>query len=195
VTPPEHVDLGDVVLERVRPAHATLVAQAVAESLDHLRPFMPWAAPEATDPDFQRRRIETLQEQWSGGENYEYVLVDRAGTRVLGSFGLMTRRGRGTLEIGYWVHAGEVGRGLATRAVAALTDAALRVRRVRKVLVYCDEANAPSAAIPRKLGFTLVRVEEAAPSAPGETGRQLVWVRDRPVTTGVRGEHPRGTGQ
>lgn len=179
--PPERIDLGDVVLQRVRAEHAAAIARAVAESIDHLRPFMPWANEDSTDVAFQQNRIASLQHQWARGENYEYVLLARDEVRVLGSFGLMSRRGRGTLEIGYWVHVDEAGRGLATRAAAALTDAALRVRGVKKVLVYCDEANAASAAVPRKLGFHLERVEEASPSAPAETGRQLVWVRDCPV--------------
>jgi RimJ/RimL family protein N-acetyltransferase len=179
--PPERIDLGDVVLQRVRAEHAEAIARAVAESIDHLRPFMAWVSEESTDVAAQWNRIAWLQQQWAQGENYEYVLLDRDESRVLGCFGLMSRRGRGTLEIGYWVHVDETGRGLATKAAAALTDAALRVRGVKKVLVYCDEANAPSAAVPRRLGFHLERVEEASPSAPAETGRQLVWVRDCPV--------------
>ena len=63
------------------------------------------------------------------GEEYQYGLFDPDESRVLGSFGLMTRRGRGTLEIGYWVHVDATGHGHATRAAAALTDVALRRSR------------------------------------------------------------------
>jgi RimJ/RimL family protein N-acetyltransferase len=50
------------------------------------------------------------------------------------------------------------------------------------VLVYTDEANTRSAAVPRRLGYTLVGVEDAPRSAPDETGRQQVWARTRPIS-------------
>ena len=90
----------------------------------------------------------------------------------------MTRRGRGTLEIGYWVHVDATGHGHATRAATALTDVALRRPRREEVLIYTDEANTRSAAIPRRLGFELLRVEDAERSASSETGRQQVWTAD-----------------
>lgn len=44
--------------------------------------------------------------------------------------------------------------------------------------IRCDQANAASAAVPRKLGFRLDRIADAVVRAPGETGRQLVWVKE-----------------
>jgi hypothetical protein len=40
---------------------------------------------------------------------------------------------------------------------------------------HCDQANAASAAIARKLGYRLDRVERCQPGAPGESGRLMVW--------------------
>ena len=37
---------------------------------------------------------------------------------------------------------------------------------------------AASAAIARKLGYRLERVEAGRPEAPGESGRLMVWIRD-----------------
>ena len=100
---------------------------------------------------------------------------------MLGSFGLMTRRGRGTLEIGYWVHVDAIGHGHATRAAAALTDVAFELAGVKHVLIYTDVANLRSAAIPRKLGYELLRIEDAPRAASSETGRQQVWQRNTPI--------------
>lgn len=179
--PPERIDLGDIVLRAFRVDDADAIARSVGESLEHLRPWMPWADNGSADAAFQRDRLKGVVDQWARGEEYQYGLFDRDEQLVLGSFGLMTRRGRGSLEIGYWVHVDACGRGYATRATAALTDVALALPRVKKVLIYCDEANAASAQIPRKLGFTMLRIDETPPTAPGETGRQLVWVRDTPI--------------
>ncbi|HVJ95718.1 MAG TPA: GNAT family N-acetyltransferase, partial [Acidimicrobiia bacterium] len=94
---------------------------------------------------------------------------------VLGSFGLMTRRGPGTLEIGYWLHVEEGGQGLATTAASALTDLARATPGVDLVIIWCDEANVRSAAIPQRLGYTLRRTESRPPEAPSESGRMQIW--------------------
>jgi len=179
--PPELIDLGDLELRALTTADAEPLALAVAESIEHLRPWMPWANEESGTAEFQRGRLRSVVAQWERREEFQYGLFPPGEPRVLGAFGLMTRRGRGTLEIGYWVHVHETGKGHATRATAALTDVALAVPRVKRVLIYCDEANHASSAIPRKLGFELVRVEESPATAPAETGRQQLWVRDRPI--------------
>jgi RimJ/RimL family protein N-acetyltransferase len=175
--PPERIELPDAVLRPFRVDDADELAHAVGESLEHLRPWMPWADNGSADPGFQRQRLHGVVDQWARGEEYQYGLFDPDETRVLGSFGLMTRRGRGTLEIGYWVHVDAAGRGHATRATAALTDVALSVRGVKKVLIYTDVENTRSAAIPRKLGYELLRIEDSARTAPSETGEQQVWQR------------------
>ncbi|MGH8976707.1 MAG: GNAT family N-acetyltransferase, partial [Acidimicrobiia bacterium] len=157
------------------------LARAVRESLEHLRPWMPWADSVSADTEFQRKRLQGVVEQFTRGEEYQYGLFPLDESRVLGSFGLMTRRGRGTLEIGYWVHVEAIGRGHATRATAALTNVALDVPGVKHVLIYTDIANHRSAAIPRKLGYELLRTEEAPRAATSETGRQHVWQRTTPL--------------
>jgi RimJ/RimL family protein N-acetyltransferase len=174
---PERVEIAGATLRRFRIDDADALARAVGESLEHLRPWMPWADNGSADRDFQRRRLRTVSEQWQRGEEYQYGLFPPDETRVLGSFGLMTRRGRGTLEIGYWVHVDAVGQGHGSRAAAALTDIALDEPGVKQVLIYTDEANHRSAAIPKKLGYELLRVEDTPRSAPSETGRMQVWAR------------------
>lgn len=157
---------------------AEAVARAVDESLEHLKPWMPWADTQSADAEFQRERLRKLPPSAARGEEWQYGLFPDDGSSVLGSFGLMTRRGPGTIEIGYWLHVDAIGHGYATRAVAALTDLALGLPHVQRVLIYCDEANAPSAAIPQRLGYILQRIGRRAPEAPGETGREMVWARE-----------------
>ena len=45
--------------------------------------------------------------------------------------------------------------------------------------IHCDAANSASAAIPRKLGYRLDRIEQRRPEAPGESGQLMIWVHDR----------------
>lgn len=161
---------------------AALVARAVEESLEHLRPWMPWADAQSADVQFQRTRLARLPELARRNEEWQYGLFPADESRMLGSFGLMTRRGPGTIEIGYWLHVDAVGQGHATRATGALTEVALELDGITSVLIHCDEANDRSAAIPKRLGYELVRVAERPPEAPGEVGREMVWSFTRPST-------------
>jgi ribosomal-protein-serine acetyltransferase len=56
--------------------------------------------------------------------------------------------GDGGLEIGYWVHGDWTGRGIATDAAVALTDAALGLPGIDWVEIYHDAANVASGRIP-----------------------------------------------
>ena len=191
-SPPERLELGAIdlarrdpeaiVLRRLTVADAGAVARAVGENIEHLRPWMPWANAESADERFQRRRLVEAEAQWNRGADFGYGLFatdgDRDGGpgRLLGAFGLTARRGPKTLEIGYWLCADATGRGLASRAVEALTDVAASLPDVDRVLVYCDEANHASAAIPRRLGYRVDRVVAVPAEAAAETGRQIEWV-------------------
>ncbi len=86
------------------------------------------------------------------------------------------RIGRGGMEIGYWIDHRFAGRGFGTEAAGLLTDVALALPGVTRTEIHCDVANQASAAIPRKLGYQLDRVEPQAPEAPGERGHRMVWV-------------------
>ena len=175
-SPPEllRVDRGE--LTRLRERDGDDVAAAVHVSLSHLKPWMPWATDVAVDPAMQRSRGREAEEQWDQGSDYSYVLRTSKGGPVIGMFGLHRRIGPAALEIGYWLHPDYLGRGYASRAVAALTEAALNLPDVDRIEIHTDEANKLSAAIPRRLGYRLDRVEPKTPQASGETYRKQIWV-------------------
>ena len=181
-TPPKRIRLDDASLLRLfRIGDAAELARSVRESLDHLRPWMPWADDESGEEGFQHQRLRGVQHKAVTGEEWQYGLFPTDESRVLGSFGLMTRQGAGTIEIGYWVHVDEIGRGLATLASAALTNAALALDDITTVYIRCDEQNVRSAAVPRRLGYSLEQTSPRAPEAPGESGRLMIWARHDPV--------------
>ncbi len=95
---------------------------------------------------------------------------------MVGGTGLHRRIGEDGLEIGYWRRADAGGRGLVTTWSAALTRAAFALDGVERVEIHCDEANVASAAVPRRLGFTLERIEDKPIAAPGERGRSMIWI-------------------
>ena len=178
-TPPETLKLPSGALTRVRESDAADLATAAKASLDHLLPWMPWASRSAVTLKAQRKHCREAEQLWDLGSDYQYALrLDPAGP-VIGGFGLHRRRGPGAIEIGYWVHVGHTGHGYGTAGADALTRAALALPGVDRVEILTDEANTISAAIPRRLGYRLDRIEPCRFETPSSTGRLQVWVMTR----------------
>ena len=176
VVPPEAIEVPDGVLSRVREADGEGIALAVRASLDHLRPWMPWATEAAAQVEAQRVRCREAEDLWERGSAYIYALRQSHEGSVIGTFGLHRRVGPGAIEVGYWVHVDFAGRGYATAGAAALTQAGSALADVERLEIHTDEANVMSAAIPRRLGYRLDRVEIRPPEAPAESGRLQIWI-------------------
>jgi len=181
--PAEVLEVPYVLLSRTRESDAGQLAHAVGASLDHLRRWLSWATEEAADVQAQRRRCREAETHWDSGCAYRYVLRPGQAEQVIGGFDLW-RIGPGAVELGYWVHVDFTGRGYATACARALTQAGLALSGVARVEVHTDEANAISAAIPRRLGYRLDRVDERPPELPAHSGRVQIWVMERPGPDG-----------
>jgi RimJ/RimL family protein N-acetyltransferase len=178
VVPPTRIKLGDdVMLRLLRISDARAVARSVRESLEHLRPWMPWADEQSTRETFQRQRLRGARHKAAIGDEWQYGLFTADESTVIGAFGLMARKWPHTMEIGYWMHVDHIGHGYAKRASRALTNAALALDDITTVYIRCDEDNVRSAAVPRGLGFTHLTTETREPQAPAECGRLMVWER------------------
>ena len=192
LAPPAQLDARSVVLTRVSPADIPDIVDAVNETLDTLRLWMPWAQTPATT-DSIATYVQEATSHWEGFQAFQYVLRDAATSRVAGAAGLHNRMDEGTLEIGYWVCASFQRRGVATQAARRLTEAALALPGVTTVAIRCDRENHASAGVPAKLGYRLDRI---APSECGQTdhtsGEMMVWLADH-HTCGNEG-HPSSVG-
>jgi RimJ/RimL family protein N-acetyltransferase len=179
--PPERMPTASgAVLRRARPSDAEAFALAVRESLDHLRHWMPWAVPVATEVAVQRDRLVMADGSWADGSDYEFAILPADEGRIIGGCGLMRRIGPGAIEIGYWVHVDHTRRGHAAAAADALTAAAWALPDVERVEIHCDEANVASAAVPARLGYRLDSIEDDEPRAPAVAGRSMIWIAERP---------------
>ena len=163
----------EVELRRWRVVDADLCFRMVSESLEHLRPWMPWAA-----GDYERQDavdyLQRCEAGWSDGSAFQYLILTE-GTPA-GSAGLMARIEPGGLEIGYWVHPASTGRGVAAAASAALTDAAFALPGISHVEIHHDALNVASGRVPAKLGYAHVDTRTARLDlAPGDSGTTKVW--------------------
>ncbi|MBY8876065.1 GNAT family N-acetyltransferase [Actinacidiphila acidipaludis] len=164
-------------LRRWRMADADALERAIGESLDHLVPWLPWAADHG-----RHQTVEFLarsHDEWRTGQAYGYAIT--LGGAVIGGCGLHRRIGPGGLEMGYWIHPRRTGQGLATMAAAALAGQAFRLAGVHRVEIHHDAANRASGAVARRLGFTEVERFRVAggPAAPGEVGIDVIWRMSR----------------
>jgi RimJ/RimL family protein N-acetyltransferase len=169
--PEDLLEHGPVTLRRHQQDDLDAVFQAVTESLDHLRPWMPWAA--GYTRQSAAEFLAKSARNWDDGTEYGYAII--ADGVLAGGCGLMGRIGPGGLEIGYWVHRARTRRGLATAASAALVEAAFRLPGVDRIEIVHDELNVASAGVPRKLGFTKVGRRPLDLPPPSGTGTGIVW--------------------
>ena len=170
--PAETLTNGEVVLRRQRLGDVDELDRIIVESLDHLLPWMPWAAVHTrqTALEFLARS----EADWASGATYDYAIT--VDGRPVGGCSLIRRIGLGGLEIGYWIHPAWTGRGLVTMASAALVEAAFALPDVTFVEIHHDEANKASGAVPQRLGFAVVSREPDAArgAAPAESGVTVV---------------------
>lgn len=165
-----------LVIRCWQPADASLLAAAITASLDHLRPWMPWAHAEPEPLDDKVQRLRRFRAAFDTDQDYVYGILTPDEAEVIGGTGLHPRVGEGAREIGYWISARHVGQGYATEAAAALTRVGFEVSGVERMEIRCDPRNAQSASIPRKLGYTLDATLRARQrGADGEPRDSMVW--------------------
>ncbi|MBV9292396.1 MAG: GNAT family N-acetyltransferase [Frankiales bacterium] len=171
---PERVELAEgIVVRRYVEEDIAPLVDVVNANLEHLKPWMPWAQ----EPQTVEQQLDWFREAdrgWADGTNYVYGIFDADG-RIIGGSGFHIRNGPGVLEIGYWLAADAVGKGIITRVTEALTAVAGGLDDVTRVEIHCDVGNVRSSAVPRRLGYTLVRTEPREIVAPGETGTHEIW--------------------
>ena len=164
---------GTLVLRAWEETDAEALALAIGESLDHLRPFLPWIAHEPMTLDARLALIASwATDRATGGDEVCGAFLDGA---IVGGSGLHKRLGPGGLEIGYWVHKDYLRRGIATTASRRLTDAAFARPYIDRVEIHHDAANIASAGVPKALGYTLIGAEPRPIQAPAETGVHCIW--------------------
>ncbi len=177
---PEFPDLlaGEIVsLRRYRLDDAVALKAAIAASHPNLRNWMPWAQQPPTDESVMAFLGPSVARA-ADDPSANYAITLPGSGELVGGCGLMSRVGPGALEIGYWVDTRHTGRGIATESARLLAHAALSASGIERVEIHCDEANGASAAVARRLGFRLDRVDTDAITAPAEVGRCMVWIGD-----------------
>ncbi|EFM10678.1 GCN5-related N-acetyltransferase [Paenibacillus curdlanolyticus YK9] len=131
------------------------VNAAVIESIEELRPWMPWAQTiptlEESEISIRRSRLQFLERT-----DFRLLLFLKETGQFIGGSGLhridwQSRK----FEIGYWVSTSFSKQGYITEAVEAITNYAIQALQANRIEIRCDSLNLLSARVAERLGFTL----------------------------------------
>jgi ribosomal-protein-serine acetyltransferase len=142
----------DTELRLLQEGDADTVFATVDADREHMREFLDWV-------DDNRRVEDTLafiskaQAEARKGRAFHMALHHRGHLVGIVSLHNIDNNHR-TAEIGYWLGRPYQGRGLMTRACAAMLDHAYGALGLNRIQVRSVSANAKSLAIPERLGFS-----------------------------------------
>jgi len=149
---------------------AEVINEAIVESLDALRPWMPWVHPTPT-VDHTRQFLTGAEAHSQARNSFTYASFLKRNGRFVGVTGLHGMDWSvPKVELGYWVRTSETGQGFATESVEALTTLAFQTLKVNRVEMLISVRNERSSRIPIRLGFvheaTMRRYDRSIPGGP-----------------------------
>jgi RimJ/RimL family protein N-acetyltransferase len=145
---------GERVLVRpYRVLDAEALREAVEESREHVRAWLPFADAHQTIEE-TRDWITHRVADWLLREDMGAGVFLREDGAFLGGLGLHPRSWEiGFFEIGYWLRASAEGHGYMREAVSTLIEFAARDLLASRLEIRCDARNARSAGVAESLGF------------------------------------------
>ena len=166
-----------------------------ATDSDALRPVLeanvahlsPWIPPHVWSPaplGELATRLATFASEFADNRAWRYALFTSNESMLLGELALFPRDAHARVamtdanrvEIGYWLRTDCTGHGFATEAASAALTIVDTISRFAHAEIRCDARNAPSAAVPLRLGFTLADTIEEPPDTEGEPPVALqIW--------------------
>jgi ribosomal-protein-serine acetyltransferase len=142
----------EIELRLLDESHAEPLFTLVDQHREYLRTWLPWL-------DSNLRVEDTMQFILNDRANYESGRCFNTGIWYRGllvgviGFHPIDWPNRSAM-IGYWVARDQQGKGIMTRACAALTTFAFDELKLHRVDIRCATSNTKSCAIPLRLGFT-----------------------------------------
>jgi RimJ/RimL family protein N-acetyltransferase len=175
-----------LLMRAPRAGDGAALNDAMAESLESLKPWMPWAQ---TLPSLEESELTCRQLALRFAQRTDLTLfmfervADGACGRLVGGTGLHRMDWNvPRFEIGYWCRPSLQGRGLVTEAVQTLTRFAFDTLRARRVEVRMSRANTKSRAVTERCGFTLEGVlRQDSLGIDGQPRDTVVYARVRGV--------------
>jgi RimJ/RimL family protein N-acetyltransferase len=169
-----------LLIRAPRPGDGARVHEAIVESLEELRPWMPWAH-EPHSVDVSEAYAREAAASFAARRDLPLFLFRRDDGTFVGGSGLHRIHWEvPAFEIGYWVRTGLAGRGYATEATRRIATFAFDDLGAERVEIWCDARNEASAAVAVRSGFTLeARLARHRRDTTGQLSDSLCFVRLR----------------
>jgi ribosomal-protein-serine acetyltransferase len=167
--------LGDDAALVLRTAAITDAHFALVEAnYQRLAEWFPDAFQEPPVLEETRANLEEAGQGWLDGSLLPLSIALKEGDnwRLVGWAQLIIDQQMRSGEVGYWLDADFVGRGLVTRTVTAILDHAFGSLGLERIGLTAVADNARSRSVAERLGFTLEGVRREAAAFP--TGRRDV---------------------
>jgi RimJ/RimL family protein N-acetyltransferase len=151
----EQFETERLILRVPRAGMGTITNEAICESLEQLRPWMPWAqtAPsvEETETFVRGAYVKYLERT-----ELPLQLFLKDGSTLVGGSGLHhinweLRR----FEIGYWCRTCFAGKGYIAEAVRGITRWGFETLEARRMQIRCDSRNLRSRRVAERCGYRL----------------------------------------
>jgi ribosomal-protein-serine acetyltransferase len=155
-----------IELRLLEERHAPAAFALMDRDRDHLREWLAFVDQTRTEEDW-RKFVRASLAQFAATEGFTAGIWE--SDRFLGVIGTKKIDWlNGKVEIGYWIGRAFQGRGIMTDACRAVVDYLFRELRLNRVEIQCAAGNSRSAAIPRRLGFTLEGTRREAERVNGK---------------------------
>ena len=152
-----------LMLRAWRGADAAALAPLLASNQEHIAPWIPKRVSTPAPVEERALRLEEVAAEFDADQQWRYGLFTSDAAELLGEVDLFPRDDSARVhfgnsdrvEVGYWIRSDTTGRGYVTEAVRAALAMAAGISRFQMAEIRCDARNAASAAVPRRLGFSL----------------------------------------
>ncbi len=163
---------GNLTLLLAEARFAEPFAALVAVNREHLNRFDQWAV-QLADVAAARAVLTAAATRFAAGTEVPTLVV--AGGKIAGNVGLRVDVDQRSGALGYWLGAAHTGRGLATRAVRALSVFGFEELGLVRVSAQLEVDNVASRAVVRRAGFTREGLLRSAALAHGVVGDLEQW--------------------
>ncbi len=123
---------------------------------DYLKPFEPRWPDKCLEPDFFKRRVERLTEDWLCDRCYAFLVFEKASGELIGgiNINIVSRGAAQFASLGYWLDEQKQGKGFMTEAGRGVLDYAFSVLNLARMNAATLPHNQKSRNILLRLGFT-----------------------------------------
>lgn len=143
-----------LLIRAPQPGEGAVINAAILESLEELKPWMPWVhpAPSIEDSESHSR---LMHAKFIQREDLHLRLWCKRSGELVGSSGLHRINWEvPKFEIGYWCRTKFAGQGYITEAVRGITRLAFEVLDAQRVELRCDALNERSRRVIERCCFT-----------------------------------------